>query len=432
MTIHTAPRTAAEADALITLAEAELQRHVFPALEATCHTTTERVLQAMQTHRLGEEHFYSVTGYGHNDLGRDALDAIFADALQAEAALVRPHIVSGTHALAVALRGNVSRGQTMLSVTGEPYDTLEEVIGLRGDSTQSLQAYGIHYQSLDVFKTPEGEALTEGIRLSFTSAEVRQIQQAQLLYIQRSRGYSTRPALTIDPLRQLIAALREHNPTAVVMVDNCYGEFIEPLEPTAVGANLMAGSLIKNAGGGIALTGGYVAGDASCVERAAEALTCPGIGSHGGYMFNQTRTLLQGLYFAPMIVKEALKGMSLAAYLLETHYGMKVSPRWEELPRADMIQTLWLGSPERQEALCKLVQQCSPVHAYVTPVPSHAPGYESALIMAGGTFVDGSTVELSADGPIRPPYTLYLQGGLNYSHTRLMLKHLLLTFEGFL
>jgi cystathionine beta-lyase family protein involved in aluminum resistance len=411
----------------ILAAEALLQQQVFPALEATCHRTTERVLSAMKRHRLGEEHFYSVTGYGHQDMGREVLDKIFADALQAEAALVRPHIVSGTHALSIALRGNLAAGQRMLSLTGAPYDTLEEVIGLRGDSTQSLKAYGVDYQALNVFESLTGEALSEGCRLTFSDAEQTLIASAHMLYIQRSRGYSTRPALTIEPLQQLIQAVRQYNPTAVVMVDNCYGEFIESQEPTAIGANLMAGSLIKNPGGGLALTGGYVAGDAVCVERAAEALTCPGVGSHGGYMFDQTRNFLQGLYFAPMIVKEALKGMSLAAYLLETEFGLTVSPRWHELPRADMIQTLWLGSPERQQALCKLVQACSPVHAYITPVPAHAPGYESALIMAGGTFVDGSTVELSADGPIRPPYTLYLQGGLNYSHTRLMLKQLLMS-----
>ena len=402
------------AKAIIQEAEQALQQSVFPHLEALCHTNTERVLLAMKTHRLGEEHFACVTGYGHHDMGRDVLDKIFATALQAESALVRPHIVSGTHALSLALNGCLHHGDTMLSVTGRPYDTLEEVIGLRGNSKQSLKAKGVSYQEFSVFEE------TGEIRNTFSELEIQHIQNASMLYLQRSRGYSTRQPMTIPAMQGLIQALKAYNPTAIVMVDNCYGEFLESHEPTAIGADLMAGSLIKNPGGGIVPTGGYVAGRADLIEQVAECLTCPGIGANGGYMFELTRTLLQGLFLAPSVVKEAVKGMSLCAYVLEA-LGMQASPRWDA-PRSDIIQTLWLETPERQLLFAKLVQEWSPVSSYITPVPAHAPGYESELIMAGGTFIDGSSIELSADGPVRPPYTFYFQGGLVYSHARLVVQ----------
>jgi cystathionine beta-lyase family protein involved in aluminum resistance len=405
---HTTP------EAWIQAAEASLAQWVFPGLEATGYHCTERILNAMRHHRLGEEHFACVTGYGHHDMGREVLDKVFAEALEAEAALVRPHIVSGTHALSLALNACLHHGDTMLAVTARPYDTLEEVIGLRGSSAQSLKARGVGYDEFTVFEE-DGT-----IRTHFTEHEEHRIQQAHMLYIQRSRGYSTRDPMTLPQMEALINALKVHNATAIIMVDNCYGEFLEHHEPTAIGADIMAGSLIKNPGGGIVLAGGYVAGRADLVEAAAECLTCPGIGSHGGYMFEQTRTMLQGLFLAPTVVKEAVKGMALAAYLFE-QLGMKVSPRWNA-PRSDIIQTLWLETQERQETFAKLVQAWSPVSSYITPIPAHAPGYESELIMAGGTFVDGSSIELSADGPVRPPYTFYFQGGLTYAHSRLVLK----------
>jgi cystathionine beta-lyase family protein involved in aluminum resistance len=409
-------------EAQLLQAEQHLSATVFPAMEAICHHNTKRVLEAFKLARIGEEHFACVTGYGHNDLGREALDVLFAHALQAEKALVRPHIVSGTHAIALALNGCLSHGMTMLSLTGNPYDTLEEVIGIRGNSNQSLKAKGVAYQALDVF---DGEA--GSIRTTFTVEEQEKIQQANMLYIQRSRGYSTRLPLTIPQLERLIQSVKAFNPTAVVFVDNCYGEFMETQEPTAVGADLMAGSLIKNPGGGIALAGGYVAGRADLMESVAECLTCPGIGADGGYMFDQTRTLMQGLFLAPNVVKEAVKGMILAAYLFDKQ-GLKASPAWDE-PRADIIQTLFLKNADQLKQFCATVQAFSPISSYVTPIPANAPGYESELIMAGGTFIDGSSIELSADAPLRPPFCLYFQGGLVYSHTRLvvaeLLKHLM-------
>ncbi len=397
---------------LIQQAETALQAHVFPHLDALCHANTERVLQAMKRHRLGEEHFACVTGYGHHDMGRAVLDKIFADALEAEAALVRPHIVSGTHALSLALNGCLHHGDALLSITARPYDTLEEVIGLRGESKQSLKAKGVTYNEFSVFEEDGA------IRTTFTDAEIALIQQASMLYLQRSRGYSTRQPMTLVAMEAVISALKQYNPTAIVMVDNCYGEFLEAHEPTAIGADLMAGSLIKNPGGGIVPAGGYVAGRADLIEQVAECLTCAGIGANGGYMFELTRTFLQGLFLAPTVVKEAVKGMCLSAYVLEA-LGMQASPRWDA-PRSDIIQTLWLQTPKRQAAFAKLVQEWSPVSSYITPVPAHAPGYESELIMAGGTFIDGSSIELSADGPVRPPYTFYFQGGLVYSHARLV------------
>jgi cystathionine beta-lyase family protein involved in aluminum resistance len=412
-----------------------LQQAVFPQLEATCHTTTARILEAFAQHRVGEEHFYSVTGYGHNDMGRDALDKVFASALQAPAALVRPHFVSGTHAISVGLHACLRHGDLLLSLTGSPYDTLEEVIGIRGESPLSLKAKGVHYQQFSVLEprhhlnTTHGETPNPyGLHLGFSDEEKALIAKAKVLYFQRSRGYSTRNALCIEALRQCFEAAKAINPHAVVFVDNCYGEFTEAQEPTAVGADLLAGSLIKNPGGGLALTGGYVAGRDDLVALAGEALTCPGIGAEGGYLFDQTRTLLQGLFLAPTTVKEALKGMSLAAYVLHTQLGVKVEPAWDSpVPRSDIIQTLFLGSEAALIEACRLVQRCSPISSYVTPVPSHAPGYESALIMAGGTFVDGSSVELSADAPLRAPWVLYLQGGLTYAHTRYLMGQWLQT-----
>jgi cystathionine beta-lyase family protein involved in aluminum resistance len=309
----------------------------------------------------------------------------------------------------------------MLSVTGRPYDTLEEVIGLRGDSKQSLKAKGVTYQELMVFEA-DGS-----IRSTFCPSEIELIQNAKMLYLQRSRGYSTREPMTINAMQRVIQALKVYNASAIVMVDNCYGEFLEAHEPTAIGADLMAGSLIKNPGGGIVPTGGYVAGRADLVKDVAECLTCAGIGANGGYMFELTRTFLQGLFLAPTVVKEAVKGMCLAAYVLDA-LGFKASPRWDA-PRSDIIQTLWLETAEHQLSFAHLVQSWSPVSSYVTPVPAHAPGYGDELIMAGGTFIDGSSIELSADGPVRPPYTFYFQGGLVYAHARIVLREFITSFQ---
>lgn len=368
-------------------------------LEERCYENTARVLDAFAKHRLSESHFLSVTGYGHNDLGREATDEIFAEVFQAEAALVRLQFVSGTHTISCALRACLQAGDTLVSLTGAPYDTLEEVIGKRGDSPMSLTAQGIHYQ--------EGGS----------------VESAKAVFIQRSRGYSLRPSLTIADLKTMIDQVRQVNPSAIVIVDNCYGEFVETQEPTAVGADLIVGSLIKNPGGGIVPTGGYIAGRKDLVEAAADALTAPGIGAKGGYTFEMTRTIMQGLYFAPSVVKEALKGMRLMGKTFQ-ELGYPVFPRVEE-PQADIIQVIQLGSAEKVLAFCKALQSVSPVDAHLTPIPMVTPGYADPVVMAGGTFIFGSTIELSCDAPMREPYSVFLQGGLTYSHTRYALSKIL-------
>lgn len=413
--------TALEHSELLAQAEAELAVSVWPGLERTAQICFERVLTAFQKHRVGEEHFASVTGYGHDDLGREVVDKVFADALQAESALVRAQIVSGTHAIAVALRGCLQPGQVLLSITGRPYDTLEEVIGLRGDSKQSLIAQGVTYREISIFN-PDDDRFVE---LVFNDAQADDIQNADAIFIQRSRGYSPRPSLSIAQLEVLIQQLKAMKPELVVMVDNCYGEFTEACEPPSVGADLIAGSLIKNPGGGIVPAGGYVAGKTEWVKRAADALTSPGIGSRGGYTFEMTRLVLQGLFLAPNVIKEALKGMTLAAKVFD-ELGYETSPHWED-SRSDIIQMIHLRDADKLVTFCQQLQKVSPVESAVTPIPSEVPGYGDLVVMAGGTFIEGSTIELSADGPLRDPYTVFLQGGLVYQHTRYALQTILKT-----
>ena len=410
-------------------AEQTLQNNVWPQLEAVYFQTFERVLEGFRKHRVGEEHFLSVTGYGHDDLGREVTDAVFADALQAEAALVRVQIVSGTHALSVGLNGCLNPGDTMLSITGRPYDTLEEVIGIRGNNRQSLAAKNVRYQEFSIFNTPDDPetAIGYSVRTEFTAEEAQLIQNANLVFIQRSRGYSLRPSLTIEELQTLIHRAKAINPNLLVMVDNCYGEFTQTQEPTAVGADLIAGSLIKNPGGGIVPAGGYVAGRKDLVESCADFLTCPGVGAEGGYTFNLTRLLLQGLYLAPGVVKEALKGMTLAAKLFESA-GYDTAPHWQD-SRSDIIQILTLRDPDKLVKFCQVLQSLSPINSHITPIPANPPGYADEVVMAGGTFIDGSTLELSADGPLRSPYAVYLQGGLTYAHSRIAIQKILESFN---
>lgn len=384
---------------------------IFSGIDAQVKQNLARVLSAMKTHKVGTHHFSGVTGYGHDDRGRQILDQVFADVFEAEAALVRVQFVSGTHAIASALYGVLRPGDELLAVAGSPYDTLEEVIGIRGQESGSLKDYGIHYRQLDLTDSGaiDWDALSTAIR-----------PHTRMVTIQRSCGYSWRPSLSMDDIQRIVAVVKQQNPEVVCFVDNCYGEFVERCEPTAVGADLMAGSLIKNPGGTIAPAGGYVAGRADLVEAAACRLTAPGIGSTGGATFDQNRLLFQGLFLAPQMVGEALKGSHLIAQVFDG-LGYPVNPL-PQAPRRDLIQAIQLGSPEKIIAFCRAIQSYSPVEAYLDPVPAHMPGYESQLVMAGGTFVDGSTSELSADGPLRKPYVVYCQGGTHWTHVAIALE----------
>jgi len=399
-------------DCALLLKEAEQAlSQIFSGIDAQVKENLQRVLLAFRQHRVGVHHFAGVTGYGHDDLGRQALDAVFAEIVGAEAAAVRVQFVSGTHAIACALYGVLRPGDEMLSVVGAPYDTLEEVIGVRGQGQGSLAEFGVSYRELAL--TPTGtvdwQALSQAVK-----------PDTRLVLIQRSCGYSWRSSLAIADIAKIVHLVKQQNPDTICFVDNCYGEFIENQEPPAVGADLIAGSLIKNPGGTIAPAGGYVAGRADLVEAATCRLTAPGIGSAGGATFDQNRLLFQGLFLAPQMVGEAMKGNHLTAYVFE-RLGYPVNP----LPmatRRDVIQAVQLGTPEKLMAFCRAIQQYSPVGSYLDPVPAAMPGYESQLVMAGGTFIDGSTAEFSADGPLREPYTVFCQGGTHWTHVAIALE----------
>jgi len=384
---------------------------IFHGIDAQVKQNLERVLSAFRQHRVGSHHFASVSGYGHDDAGRDTLDAVFADVVQAEAAIVRPQFVSGTHAIACALYGVLRPGDELLSVAGSPYDTLEEVIGLRQPGQGSLAEFGVSYREL---------ALTPAATIDWHALATALNPNTRMVLIQRSCGYSWRSTLTITEIEKIIRIVKGQNPDIVCFVDNCYGEFLEDREPSAVGADLIAGSLIKNPGGTIATTGGYIAGRAALVEAAACRLTAPGIGREGGSSLNQNRLMFQGLFLAPQMVGEAMKGNYLLAKTFED-LGYPVNPPSHQ-PQRDVIQAIQLGSPGKLIAFCKAVQQQSPIEAYVEPVPAAMPGYASELIMAGGTFIDGSTSELSADGPLREPYIAYCQGGSHWTHVAIAVE----------
>jgi cystathionine beta-lyase family protein involved in aluminum resistance len=366
----------------------------------------ERVLAAFAAERLGTHHFASVSGYGHGDLGREVLDRVFARVLGAEAAAVRLQFVSGTHAIAAALFGVLRPGDRLLSITGRPYDTLEEVIGLRGSGQGSLAEFGIHYDELAL--QADGAVDEDGLAAALTPP-------TRLVLIQRSCGYSWRPSLPVATIGRLVERVKQLQPGCLCFVDNCYGEFVEALEPLAVGADLIAGSLIKNAGGTIAPTGGYVAGGAEWVERACCRLTAPGIGSEGGTGFDLYRLLFQGLFLAPQMVGEALIGAELVASVFSA-LGYAVQPLVGG-GRSDVIQAVRFGAPE------PLIQVCRAFH--LDPVPAPMPGYASELVMAGGSFIDGSTSEFSADAPLREPYVLFAQGGTHRAHVELALERAL-------
>jgi cystathionine beta-lyase family protein involved in aluminum resistance len=376
-----------------------------------------RVVTAMNTHRVGVHHFQSTTGYGHGDQGREILEQVFAQVMGAEMALVRPQFFSGTHAIACALYGVLRPGDELLSVAGAPYDTLEPVLGIRESGSGSLQDFGILYRQLDL--TPTGD-------IDWVKLPQMIHSKTRVAFIQRSCGYSWRPSLTIAQLKNVIHEIKKVNPGVICVVDNCYGEFAEMQEPTMVGADLIAGSLIKNPGGTIAPCGGYVAGKKAYVELAANRLSAPGIGIEAGASLGFNRLFFQGLFLAPQMVGEALKsGVLLAATF--SKLGYPVQPRSDAL-RTDTIQAIQLGDPDRLIHFCRLLQRLSPVGSYLDPVPAPMPGYESQLIMAGGTFIDGSTSEFSADGPLRPPYIVFCQGGTTWLHWLWALEQLLPEF----
>lgn len=379
----------------------------FRHIDQVAEFNQAKVIAAMQKNRVNATHFNLSTGYGYDDEGRDNLERVYADCFGAEAALVRPQITCGTHALALALGANLLPGDELLSPVGGPYDTLEEVIGIR-PSPCSLKEYGVSYRQVDLL--PDGGFDYDGIRAAIN-------EKTRLITIQRSKGYATRPSYSVEEIGKLIAFCKECKPDVLCMVDNCYGEFVETREPTNVGADMVVGSLIKNLGGGLAPTGGYICGRKECIERCAYRLSAPGLGREVGANLGLLTSFYQGLFLAPTVVSSAVRGAVFAAACYEK-LGFRVVPGSGET-RRDIIQAVELGSREAMVAFCKGIQSAAPVDSYVTPEPWAMPGYESEVIMAAGAFVQGASIELSADGPIRPPYAVYFQGGLTWFHAKL-------------
>ena len=379
----------------------------FEAVDAVAEYNQAKVLSAMQKHRVSAACFAATTGYGYDDMGRETLEKVYADVFHTEAALVRPQITCGTHALATALSANLLPGDELLSPVGAPYDTLEEVIGIR-PSPCSLKEYGVSYRQADL--KPDGSFDYDAIRAAIND-------KTRLVTIQRSKGYATRPTFSVKQIGELIAFIRGIKPDVKVMVDNCYGEFVDTVEPSDVGADMTVGSLIKNPGGGLAPIGGYIVGTEECVSRCAFRLSAPGLGQEVGANLGILPAFYQGLFLAPTVVAGALKGAIFAANIYE-NLGFRVVPNATE-PRHDIIQAVELRSPEAMSAFCHGIQAAAPVDSYVMPEPWAMPGYDAEVIMAAGAFVQGSSIELSADGPIRPPYAVYFQGGLTWYHAKL-------------
>lgn len=404
-----------KAKRLIEQAEKDL-RDRFAQIDEIAYKNQCKVTEAFREIRLTEEFFVEKTGYAIDDPGRIALDRAFAIIFGAERACVRMQFVSGTHALACAILGNIGKGDKFVALTGAPYDSLEPVLGLRDDEPGSMKSLGASYLQLDL--NPQVFSSEE------IKAAIKNVGGATIYYIQKSRGYSVdRKSLSQSDIKKLINCVRAEDKNAIVLVDNCYGEFTEELEPTAVGADLAAGSLIKNPGGGLAITGGYLVGKERCVLKAANRLTAPGVGDHLGVSYNQYRSIFQGLFMAPLIVSQALKGACLYAMVFEK-LGFTVSPAPLEA-RYDIIQSIILGSADKLVEFCSTIQKYSPVNSHVNPAPAQMPGYQDEVVMAGGTFVENSTIEFSADGPLRTPYVAYMQGGLSYHHIRYCLERTL-------
>lgn len=379
----------------------------FDRIDENAEYNQMKVLKAMQDNRVSDIHFAATTGYGYNDLGRDTLEAVYASVFHTETALVRPNLISGTHALSVALSGNLRPGDELLSPAGKPYDTLEEVIGIR-ESTGSLKEYGISYRQVELLSdgTFDYDAIKKAIN-----------EKTRLITIQRSKGYDTRPTFSVTQIGELISFVKNIKPDVICMVDNCYGEFVERMEPSDVGADMIVGSLIKNPGGGLAPIGGYIAGKKECIDRASYRLTAPGLGKEVGASLGLNQSFYQGLFLSPTVVASALKGAVFAANVYEK-LGFDVVPNGKE-SRHDIIQAVTFGTAEGVIAFCQGIQAAAPVDSFVSPEPWDMPGYDAPVIMAAGAFVQGSSIELSADGPIKPPYAVYFQGGLTWYHAKL-------------
>lgn len=391
---------------LVNEAESEISG-IFDELDDIMTYNQYKVLDAFQKNRISDRHFSWNTGYGYDDPGREAIEKVWSDIFGTEDSLVRPIIVNGTHALSLILMGLLMPGDELIYCTGKPYDTLEEVIGTRGEGKGSLKEYGVTFKQVEL--TPEGNIDLEALKNAISD-------KTKMVTVQRATGYGWRKAITIDQIKEWAEFVHNINPDIIRMVDNCYGEFLHTYEPTQVGADIIAGSLIKNPGGGLALTGGYVTGRADLVERISYRMTCPGIGGECGLTFGQTRTMLQGLFLAPRTVNGAVKGAILCGKVFEK-LGYDVCPKPED-ERSDIIEAIKLGSPEAVVAFCQGIQAAAPIDAYVSPEPWDMPGYEDPVVMAAGAFVQGSSIELSADAPIREPYNVYFQGGITYEHSK--------------
>ena len=389
-----------------TLVEEELQP-AFKKIDRIRDYNQIKVLNAMQEAGLAERHLFGTTGYGYDDIGRELLDSVYAKVFDTEDALVRTQIVCGTQSLALCYFGILRPGDEVLAVTGKPYDTLDEVIGLR-ENPSSLASMGIRYRQVDLLPdgTPDYEAIEEAVTV-----------HTKMAVIQRSRGYSYRESFNVETIGRIVSAVKSANRSTIVMVDNCYGEFVDTVEPTNVGADIIAGSLIKNPGGGLAYTGGYIAGKKELIELCADRLTAPGLGKHVGASLGHNRQMIQGFYMAPHTVAESLKGAVFTAGLFE-RLGFETSPA-STANRNDIIQAVKFGDPEKLKAFCRSVQAAAPVDSFVSPEPWNMPGYEDEVIMAAGAFVQGSSIELSADGPMKPPYIAFMQGGLVYANVKL-------------
>jgi len=392
---------------LVNEAEADCLEQ-FIAINKRVEYNQKKLLDAFHEKRIGDYHFSSTDGYGYDDLGRDTLEELYAHVFGAEDALVRPQLVSGTHAISTALQGLLRPGDELIYITGKPYDTLEQVIGLTGDESGSLKDYNIDYQDV---------ALLEDGAVDFDRVKEVVSNQTKVIGIQRSKGYDDRPSFTIDQIEEMVMFVKSINEDLIIFVDNCYGEFVEEKEPTEVGVDIIAGSLIKNPGGGLVRAGGYIAGREDLINHVANRMTAPGLGRDAGATINMLQEMYQGFFLAPHVVGEALKGAVFAARLLEK-LGVKTTPAYDA-KRTDLIQSVTFNDADQMVSFCQSIQRFSPINSYVQPYPSEMPGYDEKVIMAAGTFIQGSSIELSADGPIKPPYIAFIQGGLTYAHVKI-------------